>query len=353
MKTIGNGQRLEEKRRFGLDVGDATHSDEVAKERSKIVVPPSFSVVICAYTEDRWDDLRRAVASVQRQTLPAVETIVVIDHNPELFVRSRRELPEAVGIQNEGRRGLSGARNTGVAAARGEVVAFLDDDALAEPDWLERLAEPYTDERVLGVGGEIIPDWAAGRPRYFPAEFHWVVGCTYAGLPEERRPIRNLIGANMSIRRDILTEVGGFSSVIGRVGTNPVGCEETELCIRARQRWPGAEFIYEPNARVHHSIPKVRARWRYFAARCWSEGLSKAVVARIAGTRDGLSSERSHALKTLPLGVLRGLRDAVRGDPGGLARATAIMAGLLVTTCGYLFGVIRGIQDVGRLRDDA
>jgi GT2 family glycosyltransferase len=315
------------------------------------VVPTSFSVVICAYTEDRWEDLREAVTSVQRQTLPAVETIVVIDHNPQLFARVRRELPEAVGVQTGERRGLSGARNSGVATARGEVVAFLDDDAIAEPDWLERLAEPYADERVLGVGGEVLPRWQAGRPRYFPAEFHWVVGCTYAGLPEERRPIRNLIGANMSIRRDILTEVGGFSSVIGRVGTKPVGCEETELCIRARQRWPDAEFLYEPNARVHHLVPRSRARWRYFAARCWSEGLSKAVVARIAGPRDGLASERSYALKTLPLGVLRGFRDALRGDPGGLARATAIVTGLCVTAGGYLFGAIRGVKDVGRLRD--
>lgn len=315
------------------------------------MVPASFSVVICAYTEDRWDDLRRAVGSAQNQTLPAVETIVVVDHNPELLVRVRHELPEVVGIQNSERRGLSGARNSGVAAARGDVVAFLDDDAAAEPDWLERLAEPYVDERVLGVGGEIVPNWQAGRPRYFPAEFHWVVGCTYEGIPEERRPVRNLIGANMSIRRDILTEVGGFSSVIGRVGTKPVGCEETELCIRARQRWPGAEFLYEPNARVHHSIPRERAGWRYFAARCWSEGLSKAVVARVAGSRDGLASERSYALRTLPIGVLRGLRDVLHGDPSGFARAATILAGLCVTTGGYLFGAARGVKDVGKLRD--
>lgn len=303
--------------------------------------------MICAYSDDRWGDLAEAVASVLGQSHPPAETIVVIDHNPALLERVRRELTGVRAVENVERKGLSGARNSGVAVASGDIVAFLDDDAVAEPDWLEHLVAPYQDSRVLGVGGEIVPRWQSGRPRYFPTEFQWVVGCSYTGLPEERRPVRNLIGANMSVRRDILTEVGGFSSVIGRVGTRPVGCEETELCIRARQRWPDSEFVYEPGARVHHSVPLARSRVRYFASRCWFEGISKAVVARAAGARDGLASERSYTLRTLPLGVLGGVRDALHGDPGGLARAAAILTGLGVTTAGYLFGVIRGVRDAG------
>src|SRR4051794_5862320 len=109
---------------------------------------PAASVVVCAYTERRWDDLRAAVASVAAQTVPALEVVVVCDHNPSLLARVRRELPDAVARANTGERGLSGARNTGVRAARGEVIAFLDDDAVAAPDWLQRLLEPYGDPRV-------------------------------------------------------------------------------------------------------------------------------------------------------------------------------------------------------------
>src|SRR5277367_4418993 len=95
---------------------------------------PSVSVVIAAYSSDRWTQLRDAVASVGAQHRPALETIVVIDHNPELLGRAERELTEATVVPNAGQRGASGTRNTGVALSRGEVVAFLDDDAYATPE---------------------------------------------------------------------------------------------------------------------------------------------------------------------------------------------------------------------------
>jgi len=91
---------------------------------------PTVSVIIAAFSSERWDYLRETVASVAGQTRPALETIVVIDHNPDPLARARRELA-AVVIPNTGARGASGARNTGVAHSRGEVVAFLDDDTAA------------------------------------------------------------------------------------------------------------------------------------------------------------------------------------------------------------------------------
>ena len=105
--------------------------------------PPSVSVIICAYTERRWCDLAAAVRSAADQSVAPLEVIVVSDHNVELLERARRELPEALVLYNDEQRGLSGARNSGVRAARGEVLAFLDDDAAAARDWLEHLLAPY------------------------------------------------------------------------------------------------------------------------------------------------------------------------------------------------------------------
>jgi glycosyltransferase involved in cell wall biosynthesis len=302
---------------------------------------PGVSVVICAYADERWAGLAEAVESVRTQSSPALETIVVIDHNPALRDRARNELPGARVIANRGLRGLSDARNSGVAVARGDVVAFLDDDAVAAPDWLEWLSRPYADPEVLGVGGAVEPRWAARPPAGFPPEFVWVVGCTYRGMPERPAAVRNPIGANMSIRRDVLRAAGAFRPGIGRVGRLPLGCEETELCIRARRAGPGGIFLYEPRARVAHLVPADRTTWRYFGARCVAEGLSKAQVAEWTGPGDALASERAYVRRTLPAGVLRGLAAAARGDVSGLGRVARIVTGLALTTAGYLAGRVR------------
>jgi GT2 family glycosyltransferase len=300
------------------------------------------SVIICAYTEARWTELVDAVHSAIRQDPPPREVIVVVDHNAQLFTRVAQELPAVRVVENTEALGLSGARNSGIAVALGDILCFLDDDAVATADWLVRLTEHYQNVDVLGVGGSIEPGWSAGRPFWFPEEFDWVVGCTYRGMPESTAPVRNLIGCNMSFRRAVFSAVGGFSSGIGRVGTRPVGCEETELCIRVQQRDSGSILLYEPRAPVLHRVPAIRARWSYFLARCYSEGLSKALVAQLVGSHDGLSTERAYTLRTLPQGIVRGLADTARGKPSGLARAVAIVVGLAFTAAGYVAGRLTG-----------
>jgi glucosyl-dolichyl phosphate glucuronosyltransferase len=304
-----------------------------------MTTPLTVSVIICAYTEARWDDLVAAVDSAQRQTRPPLETIVVIDHNPPLLERARGAFPAARVVANEESAGLAGARNTGIALSRGEIVAFLDDDAVAEPDWLERLAPAFEDPTVIGAGGAIEPLWPAGRPSWFPEEFDWVVGCTYRGMPEQRSPVRNLIGANMAFRREVFDTVR-FYSGIGHMGGRPFGGSDPDFCIRVRNAWPRHELLYEPSARVHHRVSPNRARWSYFRLRCYNEGLSKSLLTRRVGARTGLSSERAYTARTLPLGVMRELKRALSGDPAGLPQAFTLVAGLAITGSGYLLGTI-------------
>jgi len=300
------------------------------------------TVVVCAFTEGRWSQIERAVASLHRQTRPPDEILLVIDHNEALFDRARTSLDAEV-LRNVAAPGLSGARNTGCAAARGDVIAFLDDDAHAEPDWLERLLSAYAGPGVLGVGGGVEAAFESARPGFLPVEFDWVVGCSYRGQPTGRADVRNMIGANMSFRREVFSRVGGFEQSLGRVGSRPLGCEETELCLRARAAWPQGRIVLEPAARVHHAVPDARGTWRYFRSRCYAEGLSKAAVARLAGAGRGLASERRYATRTLPAGVARGVSDAVlRRRPEGLTRAAAICVGLALTTAGYASGWAQG-----------
>jgi glucosyl-dolichyl phosphate glucuronosyltransferase len=299
-------------------------------------VSRDISAIICTYTEQRWDMLLAAVNSVRAQSLQPREIILVVDYNPALLARAVEQFPDVVVVENRETRGLSGARNSGVAVAQGALLAFLDDDATAEPMWLVSLVECCDDPVVLGAGTKVSPVWETRRPAWFPEEFYWVVGCTYRGLPHTTATIRNLFGGSMCLRREIFTEVGGFSDNVGRTSVRPMGCEETELCIRARQRWPEKVFLYQPHVSVQHWVPASRVHWNYFRARCFAEGQSKALVARTVGASHGLSSEWAYTWKTLPQGIVRGLVDVVKGDVMGLARAGAIVAGLIITTAGYL-----------------
>jgi glucosyl-dolichyl phosphate glucuronosyltransferase len=296
-------------------------------------------VIICAYTEKRWEQTLAAVESVRRQSRECLEIIVVVDHNRALRDRLAGALPDVILLENAEAQGLSGGRNTGIAIARGDVIAFLDDDAIAEPDWLKFLADCYQDPAVAGVGGLTMPLWETERPPWFPEEFDWVVGCAYRGMPRSRTPVRNILGGNASYRQEVFGLVGGFCTAIGRSsGKRPMGCEETELCIRIRQRRPDLVVLFENRAVISHWVPAARCRLSYFTSRCYAEGLSKAVVAASVGAQDALSSERRHASRTLPTGIARGLAAAINGDPWGLARAAAILIGLAAATAGYGIG---------------
>lgn len=315
------------------------------------------SVVICAHTMDRWDELNRAVESVRNQTRAAREILVIIDNNEALRERAARNIKGAVVLANAKDSGLSGARMTGVERAAAAVICFLDDDAEADPRWLEELLAAYRDPAVLGAGGPVEPMWRAPPPSWFPDEFRWVVGCTYVGMHVANGRIRNPIGANMSVRADVLRNAGGFTADLGRrklgfsvsgratFGGKAESCEETEFCIRAARLHPGGYFAYRPGARVHHVVPAQRTTWKYFVHRCLIEGNAKAVLRSLSGSGDGLGAEGRYVREVLPRAVLKDLRAALRGQAGAARRAGAIVAGLALTAFAYTRTRLGGVVE--------
>jgi hypothetical protein len=156
-----------------------------------------------------------------------------------------------------------------------------------------------------------------------------------------------MLGANMSFRTEELRQIGGFREGIGRIGTVPLGCEETEACIRMARQFPGGQIRFEPTARVHHHVPAERATWRYLLRRCWAEGLSKAQVTALTGRSSALADERQYVTRTLPRAVAHAFGESAYGMRAvPLARAVAVMAGLMVTTAGFIAGRLgmRGMQ---------
>ncbi len=286
--------------------------------------------------------------------MPPWQVIVVADQNPALCGRLAAEYPDHEVIPNKFAKGLSGARNTGVEHAAGDVVVFLDDDARAQPQWLETLLASYDDESVLGVGGLVLADWSSpGRPAWLPDEFLWVVGCSYRGQPEVKAEVRNPIGANMSFRRSAFEQAGLFDSSVGRTSTSsrPLGCEETEFSIRLRRLSPpGARIIYEPQAVAYHHVDQSRATWHYFLGRCHAEGCSKAHVSRLSGASAALSTERSYISHTIIRAMRRELSGVFRqGWRDSMMRLVAISLGTLSTTAGYFKEMaLQNIRDLRR-----
>ncbi|MFO1135790.1 MAG: glycosyltransferase family 2 protein [Rhodoblastus sp.] len=296
------------------------------------------TAVVCAYTERRWDDICAAVQSLRDQNLRPAAIMVVIDHNSVLLEMAERAFVDATVIANRHERGLSGGRNTALEAARTPLVAFLDDDAIADRDWLAHMAPLCRDPETMGVMSRVEPIWMGARPRWFPEEFFWAIGCSYLGQPTTTREVRNLMGGAMVVKRALYERSGPFNGLIGRKGAFPISCEETEWCIRARAAAPQIKFYMEPKAVIRHKATADRLTWKYFVTRCFAEGLSKAYMTSLLANNAPLRTEGRYVLETLSFGILKGLGDAVRLDAAGLARAAAIVVGLSSTTAGFLLG---------------
>lgn len=297
-------------------------------------------VVICTYTLERWELLVRSVESVLAQHVLPQQLIIVVDHNDELVARCRQEWgagragsPVEIVIaasQFAGRQGSS--RNTALLLALADIVSFLDDDAEAAPDWLDRLLAVYAEHPgAVAVGGAPWPDYGAPRPSWFPPDFDWVFGCHYRSLPDRLAPARHLIGTTMSVRREEMLAVGGFHAD---------DYDDMDLSHRiAHAHGPNA-VLYEPRAEVRHYVPPDRMTWSYFWRRCFFVNLNKVGALADMGEGGNIDAELRFAVRVL-FAVVPALYAAVTGRPERLHQALAALAGLTLAACGYLAGRVQ------------
>lgn len=304
----------------------------------------SASIIICCYTMDRFDDTVAAIRSVQAQTVPAHEIILSVDHNPTLAAALRKELGEAIIVaENQNQQGMSGNRNSGMAAATGDVFVFLDDDAEAAPDWLERLLEPLTTPGVVAVGGAANPQWIGGeRPGWFPEELDWIVGCTFKGMPVPGNVMRNPIGCTMAFRRDLFEQVGQWETGIGGLGQSNKGGEEAELGLRIAKNLPDAVIKFAPSSRINHKVPAWRATFKWTVQKAFAEGVCKAKVNRYGAKLQApraLRTETSYLRYLLLQAVPTRL---VPPSPARVAQAAAIVTAMGSVAAGYWRERLRG-----------
>ncbi|QLD90780.1 glycosyltransferase family 2 protein [Natronomonas salina] len=236
------------------------------------------SVVLCEHSMERYDDFTEAANAVLSQTYDDVELVVVIDGNETVYERALEDFDDRNDVIvecNDENVGLLTSRNRGAELATGDVVAFIDDDAVPAGDWIELLVEGYEQRDALAVGGKMTPRWVAGKPSYLPAEFYWLVGVTQRGFADGPCEVRNTFGSNISFRRDVFLELGGFESDVGgRQGDANLQGGETELCARLQAEY-GEGVWYIPDAEVEHKVFAYRTEVGWLLNRAFWQGYSK------------------------------------------------------------------------------
>jgi GT2 family glycosyltransferase len=306
---------------------------------------PAVSIVIPTHSEQRWNALVRTIASARSQTYAPAEIVVVVDHNPALYRRARRDLAGVTVLENLYAQGVSGNRNTGAFHTSTSLIAFLDDDTVACPEWLEYLVQAVAaDPAVVGAGGGIDPAWEGARPSWMPEEFLWAVGGSYAGMPTTTAPIRNVWSASMIVRRDTFLSVGGFRTGFGKLG-NQNRPEDTELCLRM-SALAGGHWMYVPAAVIRHEVPANRSTFGFFLRRCYAEGRGKVAMAGLLDGSQSLGSERDY-LRSLPRAVLRNLVAATRGRGAHYAlKAGGVLAGVAAAGFGGVVETVAARRSV-------
>jgi glycosyltransferase involved in cell wall biosynthesis len=300
------------------------------------------SVVIC--TRNRSAALREACLGALACTSPdgGWELVVVDNASTDDTLTVARaveqERADLVRVVQEAEVGLSAARNAGIRSARGELILFLDDDALPAPGWVRALAAGLGEPRVLCAGGPVepvfrgeLPVWFSGR--YLPYLTVWDLGPKPVRLAYNEYPR----GANIGFRREAFDRFGPFSPHLGRRGASLLSCEETELCLRLERG--GGEILYVPEARVRHLTNVTRLTPRWLERRFAAQGRSEAILTwRHAGVQ----------------GLFAGVR-ASRRRVAAARRERAWGAGLYVrchrrSARGYLAGMVTAPLEVPRYR---
>ncbi|PAU84937.1 glycosyl transferase family A [Halorubrum salipaludis] len=300
------------------------------------------SVVICTYTMDRYDVFTEAVESVLAQTYDPIEIVLVIDGNPDVYKRAVEDFggrEDVLISDNDENQGISFSRTRGAELASGEIVAFIDDDGVAEKDWIAKHIETYEKSDTVAVAGYVAPDWVTEKPEFFPEEFYWLVGCTEKGFAENGEEIRNGYGSNVSYKRDVFLNVGGYDVNTGRKGDRHIQAHEAPVGIRIREEY-AKRVVYTEDAVVHHKLFDYRGEFRWLVFRSFWQGFSKRVMELLY---PGGQNNESEYLITLFTNYLpdRGKKAIIERSLAQVKQIIAIHVFTAAVGLGYLYGLTK------------
>jgi GT2 family glycosyltransferase len=260
-----------------------------ARNTEIVLMAPLVTVILPTYK--RPDLLPACLDALEQQTHRPME-VIVIDQSPDSLTRdimsARRSESHRYRYIHSDVAGVSLARNLGLREAAGNLIAFTDDDAVPEPGWISGFVRAFESTPADVVGGKILALWEGTRPRWFPDSRAYLVGIFDPGGPLAPFPEASLpMSGNMAVRRAVIENVGGFDEDAGLRPGRPISGEDSLFAWKAIGA--GLRLYYQPEAVVHHRVPKSRMRRRYYLRRSYLEGVS---LVDIEERRGVLTSER-------------------------------------------------------------
>jgi len=324
----------------GSDLGvlqNSYSSGKENKERMKV------SVVLCTYTMQRYDDFNEAAESILNQAYESIELVVVVDSNSAVYNRAMEDFGSRRDVflhNNSENRGVSYSRTKGAALASGEVVAFIDDDAIAEKNWIAELVAAYEEHNAVSVGGRMEGEWIADRPWFLPTEFDWLVGVTHPGFGVDGEEVRNTFESNLSFRRDVFLELGGFDKELGPDADSYSHSEGAEIGIRLQAEYDRG-VVYNADAVVRHKVFEHRTQVLWLLSRAFEQGASKRRMSVDSASSTG---EESAYLSQLAFDrVPRRINGLIRSPSiGAVAQLVMLFVFTAAVGIGYIYAMVHG-----------
>ncbi len=280
-----------------------------------------ISAIICTYNREKY--IRKALDALAVQTMhPAEFEIVVVNNNStdrsaekiREFITAHPELQ--VVFCNEDQQGLSHARNRGIKESHGRLITFLDDDAIAPPDFLDKCVR-YFDQKpdLLALGGKIIPEFVDGKPNWY-TRYYWGVTGQFDPGDEPGAILywgKFPCGSNMTFRRDFFDTFGLFNPNLGRKGAILLAGEEKELFSRVKEKKDKDRVWYQPDLVVYHMVDNTKLNAAYLEKFCY--GFAKGEKLEVAQASAGVKLKRYLEYTVKPLGAMMlGLLYILKGE---------------------------------------